>query len=218
MDSSTIGTCLIHRGAEADLYASKFAQWKVVIKERVKKSYRDSGLDKLIRKERTVREASALHEARKGGARTPTLFAVDLESSSITMNFLEGRVARDGLDGTTSSIVKEIFYELGVQMGRLHGNGLVHGDLTTSNIILVRNETPFLIDFGMSSHSEEPEDRGVDLHLLQRSLLTSHALDAKSCVKAAFQGYRKTLGGKEANETLRKQVQISRRGRYFAIR
>lgn len=218
MDSSTIDARLIHRGAEADLYSSEFAQWKVVIKKRVKKGYRDSGLDEEIRRERTVREASALHENRRAGVRTPTLFAVDLESSSITMSFLEGQVARDGLDGTTGSIVKEIFYELGVQMGRLHGNRLVHGDLTTSNIILVGNKIPFLIDFGMSSYSEEPEDRGVDLHLLQRSLLTSHALDSRSCVKAAFQGYRKTLGSIEANETLRKQVQISRRGRYFAIR
>jgi len=218
MDTSTIGTYLIHRGAEADLYASKFAEWNVVIKERVKKKYRDSGLDRQIRKERTVKEASGLHEARKAGVRTPTLFAVDLESFSVSMSLLEGRVARDGLDETTSSMVRKIFYELGVQIGRLHGKGLVHGDLTTSNVILVRNEIPFLIDFGMSSHSEEPEDRGVDLHLLQRSLLTSHTLDDKSCVKAAFHGYRKTLGPDEANETLRKQLQISRRGRYFAIR
>src|SRR5713226_6188973 len=58
MDTSTIGTYLIHRGAEADLYASKFAEWNVVIKERVKKKYRDSGLDRQIRKERTVKEAS----------------------------------------------------------------------------------------------------------------------------------------------------------------
>ena len=57
MDSSTIGKSLIHRGAEADLYASKYAEWKIVIKERVKKNYRDSGLDRQIRKERTVREA-----------------------------------------------------------------------------------------------------------------------------------------------------------------
>ena len=134
------------------------------------------------------------------------------------MSLLEGPVARERLDGATSSMVRAIFYELGAQIGRLHGKGLVHGDLTTSNIILVRNEIPFLIDFGMSSHSEEPEDRGVDLHLLQRSLLTSHTVDDKACVKAAFQGYRKTLGDNEANETLRKQVQISRRGRYFAIR
>ncbi len=218
MDSSKIAIRLLHKGAEADLFLTKLGPWKAVIKHRVRKSYRNHQLDSRIRRERTAREATALNEAKHAGVRTPSILEVDLRDCSISMTFVEGNVARNQLDCLNGPESLEVFREIGRQIGKLHHSGLVHGDMTTSNIILPANEHPFILDFGMSSHSTEPEDRGVDLHLLQRSISTSHAMDPRPSERAIFQGYSRVLGEREAVLSLRKQREIARRGRYFAIR
>ncbi len=218
MDPTKIGISLLHRGAEADLFLTRLGSWKAVKKIRVRKAYRNHQLDARIRRERTAREASALHEAKGAGVRTPSMLDVDQQDYSISMTFIEGEVMRDQLDNLSKPRRAEILQEIGQQIGKLHLKGLVHGDLTTSNIILSSNGLPFILDFGMSSHSTEPEDRGVDLHLLQRSISTSHTLDPHSSARAIIKGYRKVLGKKEAGLSLRKQLEIARRGRYFAIR
>ncbi len=218
MDSAKVESNLLYRGAEADLFLSQLGPWKVVIKQRVKKGYRNSDLDTRIRKERTVREATGLREAKRAGVRTPSVVGIDMPSCSITMTFVEGHLARDQLGRASNSKTRDFLRELGVQIGKLHQHGWVHGDLTTSNIILCRDGRPFILDFGMTSHSAEAEDRGVDLHLLQRSLATCHSIDARSCTRAVFPGYRQSLGSREAELTLRKQAEIARRGRYFAFR
>jgi len=218
VDPTKIGISLLHRGAEADLFLTRLGSWKAVKKIRVRKAYRNHQLDARIRRERTAREAFALHEAKSAGVRTPSVLDVDQQDYSISMTFIEGEVIRDKLDSLSKSRRTEILREVGRQIGKLHLGGLVHGDLTTSNIILPTNGLPFVLDFGMSSHSTEPEDRGVDLHLLQRSISTSHTLDPHSSARAIIKGYRKVLGKKEAGLSLRKQLEIARRGRYFAIR
>lgn len=218
MDSETVGGTLIHRGAEADLFLSKFGNWDTVVKRRIPKSYRDPRLDDRIRKERTTKEAIALHEARKGGVRTPVVLSVDLEKTTIVMTYVKGILARDNLDKVSGLGRLVIFRELGRLIGLLHSGGIVHGDLTTSNIIVTKGNTPFLLDFGMSSRSNEMEDRGVDLHLLRRSITTTHAVDESSCWRELSKGYRKTLGLGEALGSFRKATEIAKRGRYFALR
>ena len=209
---------LLYRGAEADLFVSKLGPWDVVVKQRIRKKYRNSQLDKRIRKERTVKEAVVLREARKTGARTPVVLSVDPSKHSIIMTRVRGIAARDSLDNLDIQATHNVFRELGRQVGLLHQGGIVHGDLTTSNIIITNGNIPSILDFGMSSHSFESEDRGVDIHLLRRSIATSHAVDAESCSRAVSLGYTRAMGQKEASSTFRKTAEIARRGRYFAIR
>ncbi len=218
MDSSTLDLQPLHRGAEADLFLSQLPPWKVVVKKRVRKAYRHEELDAKIRKERTVKESSAIREARIAGARTPSILGLDLERFSIIMTFVQGLVARDSIDIMSDSRRLPLFEDLGRQIGFLHSAGIVHGDLTTSNIIVPDDGNPFIIDFGMASRTSEPEDRGTDLHLLQRSLTATHGLDAASSFKRVAKGYRESAGEKMAESSLRKTAEISRRGRYFAIR
>lgn len=217
MDSTTLELQPLHRGAEADLFISQMPPWKVVVKRRVRKSYRNEQLDAGIRKERTVRESSIIHESKIAGTRTPSILGLDLEHSSIIMTFVEGSIARDVVDSMIGTERSSILEELGRQVGHLHSAGIVHGDLTTSNIILSSDSEPFLIDFGMAGRSTEPEDFGTDLHLLQRSLTATHALDPASSLRRVAKGYREVVG-KDAEPSLRKAAEISRRGRYFAIR
>jgi TP53 regulating kinase-like protein len=218
MDSSTLELRPLHRGAEADLFLSDLPPWKAVVKRRVRKAYRHEELDTKIRKERTVKESSAIHEAKIAGARAPSILGLDIERFSIIMTFVEGLVARDTIDTMGDSRRLPLLEELGRQVGFLHSAGIVHGDLTTSNIIVPDDGKPFIIDFGMATRSSEPEARGTDLHLLQRSLIATHALDATSSFKRVAKGYRESAGERTAESSLRKAAEIARRGRYFAIR
>jgi TP53 regulating kinase and related kinases len=218
MDSSTLDLQPLHRGAEADLFLSELSPWKVVVKRRVRKAYRHQELDAKIRRERTVRESSAIRDARIAGAKTPSILGLDLERFSIIMTFVDGLVARDAIDTMSESRRLPLLEDLGRQVGFLHSAGIVHGDLTTSNIILPDDGKPFIIDFGMATKSSEPEDRGTDLHLLQRSLIATHSLDAASSFKRVAKGYRESAGERTAESSLRKAAEIARRGRYFAIR
>ena len=217
MDSTTLELQPLHRGAEADLFVSQLPPWKVVVKRRVKKPYRNEQLDAGIRKERTVKESSVIHESKIAGARTPSILGLDLEHSSIIMTFLEGSLARNVVDKMSGAERRSLLEDLGRQVGYLHSAGIVHGDLTTSNIILSSDSRPFLIDFGMGGRSLEPEDFGTDLHLLQRSLTATHTLDPAGSLRRVAKGYREVVG-KDAEPNLRKAIEISRRGRYFAIR
>src|SRR6266704_3624837 len=208
MDSSTLELHPLHRGAEADLFLSELPPWKAVVKRRVRKAYRNEELDAKIRKERTVKESSAIRDAKIAGARTPSILGLDLERCSIIMTFVDGSVARDAIDTMSNSSRLTLLEELGRQVGFLHSAGIVHGDLTTS----------YIIHFGMATKSSEPEDRGTDLHLLQRSLIATHALDATSSFKRVAKGYREATGEETTRSSLRKAAEIARRGRYFAIR
>jgi len=218
MDSSTLDLQPLHRGAEADLFLSQLPPWRVVVKRRVRKAYRHEQLDANIRKERTIKESSAIRDAKIAGARLPSILGLDLERSSIIMTFIDGSLARDIIDSMSNARRHALLEELGRQVGYLHQGGVVHGDLTTSNIIVPDDGKPFLLDFGMAGKSTDREDHGTDLHLLQRSLMATHALDPPSSLKRIAKGYREVVGEEMARSRLRKAAEIARRGRYFAIR
>jgi TP53 regulating kinase and related kinases len=218
MDTSNLTSTPLHRGAEADLSLATIGPWRVTIKRRVRKEYRHPSLDEQIRHDRTISEASIIHEARTAGARVPSIVGVDIENNAIAMTHLDGTVARERLDDMGITEARKLLRSIGEQIGLLHIAGIVHGDLTTSNVIVSPSGAPFIVDFGMSRRSIEPEDRGVDIHLLQRSIIASHSKNPSSMMNAMIRGYKQTAGKKVADSTRRKAREIARRGRYFAIR
>ena len=93
----------------------------------------------------------------------------------------------------------------------LHRAGIVHGDLTPSNMV-IRNGRCVLIDFGLAGVSSEIEARGVDLHVLFQTL--DSTTDQSPSLKEAFsQGYLEMFEG--AREVLEREQEIERRGRYL---
>jgi TP53 regulating kinase-like protein len=100
----------------------------------------------------------------------------------------------------------------------MHKHGLIHGDLTTSNMILDVEGKIFLVDFGLGEKNAELEARGVDLHLMKRALQSTHYQFAEECFEAVLKGYSAVLGAEEAGKVLEKIVEIERRGRYVAER
>lgn len=218
MDTSNLASTPLHRGAEADLSLATVGPWRVVIKRRVRKEYRNPSLDEQIRHDRTISEAGIIHEAKRAGARVPSIIGVDVENNAIAMTLIDGTIARECLDDMDIDEARKLLRSIGEQIGLLHIAGIVHGDLTTSNVIVSAFGAPFILDFGMSRRSIEPEDRGVDLHLLQRSIVASHSKNPSFMMKAMIRGYEQTAGKKVTNATWSKVREIARRGRYFAIR
>jgi len=103
-------------------------------------------------------------------------------------------------------------------IGKLHREDIVHGDLTTSNMILTSEGVVFLVDFGLSEISEELEARGVDLHLMKRTFQSTHYEYADECFEAVMEGYKEIVGEEIYKKILTKIAEIERRGRYVSER
>ncbi|MEM3737377.1 MAG: KEOPS complex kinase/ATPase Bud32 [Candidatus Bathyarchaeia archaeon] len=209
---------LLKRGAEADLYISTFEGYKVIVKRRVCKSYRLPELDRRIREYRTSHEAQLLHEAKVAGVPTPIIFFVDRVNFEIIMLYIEGVRLRDCLGEMSEPQRSRICRTVGYSIALLHRNEIVHGDLTTSNLILTADGRLFFVDFGLGFHSRSLEDQGVDLFLLLRALQSYHYRYAKSCFTEVMKGYGKVVGSRKLSEVEAKIEEIRRRGRYVLER
>ena len=209
---------LIKKGAEANLYLEQWHGRKVVMKKRLAKAYRLSALDVAIRTQRTLREPQLIHKAKEAGVPTPTIFLVNVADSSIIMEYVEGKTVKKTLDAMSQLKRLGLCRHIGRLIGRLHNHGVIHGDLTTSNMILTPSGKVFFVDFGLGEQSDELEVKGVDLHLMKRALQSTHYKYANDCFDAVFKGYAETVGKDEARNVLEKISEIERRGRYIAER
>jgi TP53 regulating kinase-like protein len=205
---------LLKKGAEASLFLKSWHGRRVIVKARFPKWYRPAELDAKIRGYRTAHEPQLMHEAKKAGLPTPTIFLVDLKDTSITMEFVEGKQVKQVLPRVSRKEQQELCVKIGVLIGKMHRRGVVHGDLTTSNMILTGEGKIFLVDFGLGEKNIEVEARGVDLHLMKRALQSTHYQFAEDCFKHVMKGYSSVLGVEDAEKVLEKIREIERRGRY----
>lgn len=208
------GLKLIKKGAEANLYLANWHGKEVIIKKRIQKKYRIKALDEKIRLYRTIHEAQIMHEAKKAGVATPTIFFVDEIEKAIIMEYIKGVRVKELLDSLKPNQRINLCLEIGKIIGKLHKKGIIHGDLTTSNMIFIDNEKIFFIDFGLSFYSFREEDRGSDLLLMKRALSSTHFKFFNKCFKSVVEGYKEEIGIKEALKTLNKVNEIEKRGRY----
>jgi TP53 regulating kinase-like protein len=209
---------LIKKGAEASLYLADWHGRKVVMKKRLPKKYRPSKLDEQIRTYRTMHEPQLMHEAKKAGLPTPTIFMVDVKNATIIMEFIAGRQVKQLLGEVTRNERQSLCLKIGELIGRIHYHGIIHGDLTTSNMILDSDGKLFFVDFGLGEKTKELEARGVDLHLMKRALQSTHFRFTEECFNAVIQGYSRALDDEIVKNILDKIREIERRGRYIAER
>ncbi|MEM0101241.1 MAG: KEOPS complex kinase/ATPase Bud32 [Candidatus Methanomethyliaceae archaeon] len=203
---------LIKKGAEAELYKGFWMEREVVIKRRITKPYRNPDLDKYIRITRTSIEARSLTNARALGIPTPIVYDVNLDDTEIVMSYIPGPPLKNIIINMSNEKLKELFIEIGRLVGLLHKGGIIHGDLTTSNMLLQKNRI-FFIDFGLSEYTYDIEARGVDIHLMRRALESSHYMYSNLAYENFIIGY-KSIMGEEANDILKRVDEIRRRGRY----
>jgi len=213
-----VSRTLLKKGAEASLFLADWHGRRVIVKERFPKKYRPAELDEQIRSYRTAHEPQLMHEAKKAGVPTPTIFLVDAKNAAITMEFVEGKQVKQLLGSISKEERQELCVKIGELIGKLHGQGVIHGDLTTSNMILSAEGKIFLVDFGLGEKNMELESKGVDLHLMKRALQSTQYHFAEECFESVMNGYSAVLGGEEARKVLEKIREIEKRGRYVAER
>jgi TP53 regulating kinase and related kinases len=218
MGEAPMNGTLLKKGAEASLYLANWDGRHVVIKTRLPKLYRPPQLDQTIRHYRTVHEPQLMHNAKRAGVPTPTIYLVDVENATITMEYVKGKQVKQLLDGLPEAERQTLCVQIGELVAQLHMHGLVHGDLTTSNMILAGDGRIFLVDFGLGDRSEELEAQGVDLHLLRRALQSTHFQHAEACFSAVLSGYANVAGKTRTQEVAAKVREIEKRGRYVAER
>ncbi|HYM40368.1 MAG TPA: KEOPS complex kinase/ATPase Bud32 [Thermoplasmata archaeon] len=200
----------LKRGAEAELRKTEFLGRVAVEKFRVPKAYRLVALDEELRRSRIRTEARLLSEARAAGVSVPVIYDVNLVDNKIVMEFIDGPTLKEVLD-RGGDAAREAAKEIGRIAGRLHKAGVIHGDLTTSNMIL-RDGRIVLIDFSLGGKGDTAEERGVDLHLLREALTSAHK-NATLYYREVLSGYREILGA-EARASIAKVKEIEERGRY----
>lgn len=218
---------IIAQGAEATITLEK----DIVKKNRIPKSYRFPALDEQLRKRRTKSEAKIL-EKLHGKINVPKLIRQD--KFDLEIEFINGEKLAESLNSYPEKKQFEILHLLGGQVGKMHDLGIIHGDLTTSNVILMNNEkiepskhqiinqkgvirrpsntseALYLIDFGLSFHSERLEDKAVDLHLIKQALEAKHYQNHEKLFKEFLKKYKP----KDKTLVLKQLKEVESRGRY----
>ena len=208
---------VIARGAEAVLRKDVMDGQPVLIKERIIKGYRVPQLDQKLRIERTRTEARLLSEARRAGVSTPKIVNVDEQAATIVMEFIDGPRLKDALSDMEIKRRAAVARAVGTSVGKLHSAGIVHGDLTTSNMILARSperggEKVWFIDFGLGFFSDRMEDFGTDMAVFHEALRSTHFAFLNELWQDFLSGYRTSFAG--ADQALKALEAIEQRGRY----
>ncbi len=191
---------ILKLGAEARLTL----EGNQVIKRRIKKGYRLPEIDKKLRTTRTQREASLMQRAMRAKINVPRILKVDKENAVIVMEYINGKRIDEILN-------KNLAKKLGREVAKLHAAGIIHGDLTTSNILVKENKIYF-IDFGLGEFSESIEKRAVDLRVLKEAIIANHPKDADTFVNLILKEYEKSY--ESGNDVIERLKKVEQRGRY----
>lgn len=228
---------LITQGAEGRLYKTTYLvpDLACALKYRPPKPWRHPVLDQRLTRHRILSEARILAKCRRDGLRVPAVYAIDETAGVLMLEWIAGvpvRVAiNERLGDRTEGIaqderLKGLMRRIGAAVGKMHKIGIVHGDLTTSNMML----SPFpdsaanghadddakldgevvIIDLGLGSGSIADEDRAVDLYVLERALGSTHPR-AECLFDEALAAYRESF--KQAPIALKKLEEVRMRGR-----
>ena len=195
---------IIAQGAEAVI----IKKGKLAIKNRIEKTYRHPELDEKIRKLRTRAESRILERISKIIS-VPKVLSIDEIKKTIKLEFIAGKKLADILE---KSDYKKICEQIGKSLAKLHDNNLIHGDLTTSNLIL-KGKKVYFIDVGLSFHSQKVEDKAVDLHLIKEALEAKHPTISKFAYDFVIKGYKHS---QNYNKVIKQLEAVEKRGRYKA--
>lgn len=228
---------ILKQGAEAKLYICEYLGRPTLIKERFKKNYRHPDLDTSITKERIKNEARSIVRCKSAGVRTPALYLVDFDRRRIYMeHFQHSITVKDFIINLTKSNSNNKEFtnsldiyavKIGKTVRKLQDNNIIHGDLTTSNMLLVEKDPTssvndlkwlnhdnvdlVMIDFGLSYIDSSAEDKGVDLYVLERALISTHN-DYPDLFSKIFDAY-KSSSKSNIKEIVNKYEDVRARGR-----
>jgi TP53 regulating kinase-like protein len=197
---------IIQQGAEAKIMLN---QKNNIVKDRIKKNYRIPEIDNKLRTRRTRAEIKLLIKASKI-INCPKVFSEPGKGKTIHMEFINGKKLSDSLNKFPLEKQKQILNQIGESIAKLHDAEIIHGDLTTSNMIF-KDKKIFLIDFGLGFISHKFEDKAVDLHVLKQALEAKHFKNWETLFKEFEKEYKKSKDSKIVLERLKA---VEKRGRY----
>lgn len=196
-----------HKGAEADIIESSWNTQDAIVKNRISKSYRTNDLDAKLRLERTKSEAKLISDAKKYDVNTPFIYSVELDNYNIVMEKVDAIQLQDKIISSNVNDLEDLLKNIGMMIKRMHDGEIIHGDLTTANI-LIKDETPILIDFGLGKYSNLVEDYGTDLLVFKKSLTTIIPEESEKLFQWVIEGYND-------EKIVKKIEEIEKRGRYL---
>jgi Kae1-associated kinase Bud32 len=212
------GLEFLSMGAEAIIAKCLFLDIDAVIKWRFPKPYMPAELDREFRRNRTITEAKALIKALSLGINVPIPLYTEPDEGLLIMTYIDGFVLRDIIDRISLDKVCEICRNVGVYTAKLHENSIVHGDVTTSNVMLDKvTGKIYLIDFGLTNFVKRIEDQAIDVHIFFRSIESAHHNVEDIAKKCFIEGYR-SVKGSYTDKVLRIVDNIRKMGRYVAER
>lgn len=231
---------ILKQGAEAKIYTCTYLGMPTVVKERFIKNYRHPDLDTSITRDRIKNEARSIVRCMNVGLKTPCLYLVDLQRRRIYMEYFEQSMSvkdyfitvikkHENKNVDITNLIKSVTSMIGRRLRCLHDYNIIHGDLTTSNMLLIPrcptdvvkvvnwieidNLELALIDFGLSHIDSSAEDKGVDLYVLERALISTHN-DLPDLFELIMEAYVRNKGKHEdVAETLSKLEEVRARGR-----
>ena len=194
---------ILAQGAEAIIYL----EHNNLVKERIPKTYRIKQIDDPLRLSRTRKEAKIMQKI----PFAPKIISVDEQQMSITMQYITAPRLKEQLDVMPRAERKKTCITLGKNIATLHEQHIIHGDLTTNNMLY--DGKLYFIDFGLSTISNKIEDKAVDLHLLKQALGARHHAHAEESFTWILQGYTTYS---QAPAVLERLEKVEKRGRYKA--
>ncbi|MBZ2165064.1 bifunctional N(6)-L-threonylcarbamoyladenine synthase/serine/threonine protein kinase [Methanobacterium spitsbergense] len=204
---------ILEKGAEANILPGQWMDKEAVIKKRVPKGYRIEDIDNYLRKKRSKGEAKLLGEAKRCGVKTPIIYDIVKDESAIVMEKILGTPVKNIFEGSKTSNnfkFKDLCEKIGENIAKLHNCKIIHGDLTSSNM-MVKDEQLIFIDFGLGMISDLIEDKGVDLLVFKKAISAIHHTISKECIESVLHGYRYA---NDYESVVSKMVEIEGRVRY----
>uniref|UniRef100_A0A0N4ZXF0 non-specific serine/threonine protein kinase n=1 Tax=Parastrongyloides trichosuri TaxID=131310 RepID=A0A0N4ZXF0_PARTI len=184
------------QGAEARIYKCKYNGNKGMLKERFKKSYRHEILDKKLILERRRAEVKGINRCKDLDISVPEIYYVneannfiimeDLTESTMVMKVYIEKLRKELSDDMDkfNCLLKNLAEKLGSIIAKMHEKNIIHGDLTTSNLLVsnidIDNSTfdmksIYVIDFGLTFMDKNAaENKAVDLYVLEKAIKSTH--------------------------------------------
>lgn len=224
---------LLQQGAEGKLYLTTYQGQRCLVKERFAKAYRHPDLDRQLTRERMRAETKAIQRCQAAGIAVPKILHMDLETRRIHMEYFEHSCTvkhyiLSELAGhvDAAQLLTKLGDRIGHVIGQMHQNNIIHGDLTTSNMLIdpkttanagaaVHANTDYqlvMIDFGLAHYHTSAEDKGVDLYVLERALLSTHSAVMPQLFDDVLSAYQRS-NADGCSEVIVKFEDVRARGR-----
>ena len=181
----------LYLGAEAEVWRGTWMGQPAVRKQRRLRSWRHPDLDDRLGRRRMLAEARLMVRLYKSGLNIPVLYDCDIKEQQLVMSNVPGRPLIELLndDSIEDATMMKHLQSAGYSIRMLHRQAIVHGDLSTNNIMITPSGEAVLIDFGLAKIEFETELYGIDLHVLFEILGASHP-HREGAMEAVLQGYK----------------------------